>query len=204
MEAWAKGEVSIFDTVTSAAKEMAAAGADEVGKRFNKLLSGIKSDLSNTFDMPKAETFSLGGLPSGTTAVAEAGEKAASTVSAAFKSAADGIRVDFRDVAEGTEGVFASIGQSFKNSILNSLNDLASNALSGAVGGIFGGIIPGFASGGRPPVGAPSIVGEEGRELFVADRPGTILSNLPIRMIHLQASLRIKTCTYGLIFSHDL
>ncbi|EKE72484.1 hypothetical protein, partial [Oceanibaculum indicum] len=31
--------------------------------------------------------------------------------------------------------------------------------------------------GGRPPVGRPSIVGERGPELFVPDRPGTIIPN---------------------------
>ena len=35
----------------------------------------------------------------------------------------------------------------------------------------------GFADGGRPPVGVPSIVGEEGPELFVPDTPGTIVPN---------------------------
>jgi lambda family phage tail tape measure protein len=34
----------------------------------------------------------------------------------------------------------------------------------------------GFAAGGRPPVGRPSIVGENGMELFVPDTPGRILS----------------------------
>lgn len=34
---------------------------------------------------------------------------------------------------------------------------------------------PAFAEGGRPPVGRPSIVGEEGPELFVPDRPGRII-----------------------------
>ena len=37
--------------------------------------------------------------------------------------------------------------------------------------------IPGFADGGRPPVGKPSIVGEEGPELFIPDIAGTIVSN---------------------------
>ena len=36
---------------------------------------------------------------------------------------------------------------------------------------------PGFAKGGRPPVGELLTVGEKGRELFVADRSGTIVSN---------------------------
>ena len=34
-----------------------------------------------------------------------------------------------------------------------------------------------FKIGGRPPVGEVVSVGEQGRELFVADRPGTIISN---------------------------
>ena len=35
----------------------------------------------------------------------------------------------------------------------------------------------GFADGGRPPVGQPSVVGERGPEMFVPDRPGTIVPN---------------------------
>lgn len=38
----------------------------------------------------------------------------------------------------------------------------------------FGGF---FADGGRPPAGIPSVVGENGPELFVPDRAGTIVSN---------------------------
>ena len=34
-----------------------------------------------------------------------------------------------------------------------------------------------YAEGGRPPVGKVVSVGEEGRELFVADTSGTIISN---------------------------
>jgi len=43
-------------------------------------------------------------------------------------------------------------------------------------GGLLG-LIPGFATGGRPPVGRPSIVGERGPELFVPGRSGTIVPN---------------------------
>lgn len=35
----------------------------------------------------------------------------------------------------------------------------------------------GFQGGGRPPVGRPSVVGERGPEMFVPDRPGTIVPN---------------------------
>ncbi len=44
-------------------------------------------------------------------------------------------------------------------------------ALKG-IGGFFN-----FANGGRPPVGAASIVGERGPELFVPDSAGTIIPN---------------------------
>jgi len=37
--------------------------------------------------------------------------------------------------------------------------------------------IGGFADGGRPPVGVPSIVGENGPEMFIPDRSGTIVPN---------------------------
>tara|TARA_R100001591_G_scaffold116363_1_gene133244 strand:- start:134 stop:2653 length:2520 start_codon:yes stop_codon:yes gene_type:complete len=60
--------------------------------------------------------------------------------------------------------------------------------LSGLLGGSgipgVGGIIKkvgkffgGFAEGGRPPVGLPSIVGEQGPEVFVPDSAGTIVPN---------------------------
>lgn len=35
----------------------------------------------------------------------------------------------------------------------------------------------GFASGGRPPVGRPSLVGERGPELFVPDSSGVVVPN---------------------------
>lgn len=44
------------------------------------------------------------------------------------------------------------------------------------------GAIPGFASGGRPPVGSPYLVGENGPELRIDGRPGTIIPNNRIAM----------------------
>lgn len=48
------------------------------------------------------------------------------------------------------------------------------SAFSTAIGSIFGGS---FASGGNPPVGKASLVGERGPELFVPKVPGTIIPN---------------------------
>ncbi len=46
------------------------------------------------------------------------------------------------------------------------------------IGGFIGGIIGGlFAEGGNPPVGKPSIVGEQGAEIFVPRTAGTIIPN---------------------------
>lgn len=66
------------------------------------------------------------------------------------------------------------------------LNDLSSTLIRLGVNTILGGIAPGifgslpmlnFASGGRPPTGRPSVVGEKGPELFVPKRSGTIIPN---------------------------
>jgi hypothetical protein len=40
-----------------------------------------------------------------------------------------------------------------------------------------GGGLPSFQYGGRPQVGQPSLVGEQGPEIFMPDRPGTITPN---------------------------
>jgi len=57
---------------------------------------------------------------------------------------------------------------------------LGGTGSGGLLGGIFTGlksILPGFASGGRPEVGMPSIVGEKGPELFIPDNAGTVIPN---------------------------
>jgi hypothetical protein len=46
----------------------------------------------------------------------------------------------------------------------------------GGIGSMLGGLL-GFAEGGTPPVGRPSIVGENGPELFVPKSSGTIIPN---------------------------
>lgn len=50
----------------------------------------------------------------------------------------------------------------------------ADQSFKGLLGGMFGG---GFASGGQPPLGKVSLVGEQGPELFVPSQKGTIIPN---------------------------
>ena len=84
-----------------------------------------------------------------------------------------------KSVAEDEEtlvvGAQAGIGQSAAQGgwigVLVYLGVLA------AALGATAGMARGFATGGRPPVGQMSMVGERGRELFVPDQPGTILPN---------------------------
>jgi len=70
-----------------------------------------------------------------------------------------------------TEPLFASLFSSEKSGG-------GEGGILGAIGGLFGGF---FADGGRPPVGRPSVVGEDGAELFVPDSAGTIVSNDRLR-----------------------
>lgn len=61
------------------------------------------------------------------------------------------------------------------SNILSQLGGMFLNAGFNGLGTALG--IPTFADGGRPPVNAPSIVGERGPELFVPDTAGTVVSN---------------------------
>ncbi|HEY2361207.1 MAG TPA: hypothetical protein VGK36_08835 [Candidatus Angelobacter sp.] len=53
----------------------------------------------------------------------------------------------------------------------------AAGAAGSSAGGGISGILAGFADGGDPPVGMPSIVGEDGPEIFVPQSAGTIIPN---------------------------
>ena len=70
----------------------------------------------------------------------------------------------------------------FANSVIQDiekiiLKAMVAKTMTAAFGGTaFGGLL-GFANGGEPPVGVPSIVGENGPELFVPNRSGTIIPN---------------------------
>ena len=63
--------------------------------------------------------------------------------------------------------------------------------VSGIVGSIFGGI-GGFAAGGQPPVGQPSIVGEQGPELFVPSTKGTVIPNDKMGMGGMSVNININ------------
>jgi len=76
----------------------------------------------------------------------------------------------FGSFSKGGGGLFGFFGDLFGGG--GGGTGIAGSALSS--GSSFGGF---FADGGRPPVGLPSVVGEEGPEVWFPDRPGTIVSN---------------------------
>jgi len=67
------------------------------------------------------------------------------------------------------------LGQALQEIASSLLKDVGRMLLKAGIGGLGSGFgIPGFSAGGRPEVNAPSIVGENGPELFVPDTNGTI------------------------------
>jgi len=104
---------------------------------------------------------------------------AAEELNGAFKKVGDSIATNIRDsLVEAIKGT-----QSLGDMARNIINDLADSLIRLGVtsmlktygGGFFSGL--NFASGGRPPVGQASLVGEKGPELFVPSQSGTIVPN---------------------------
>jgi len=93
-----------------------------------------------------------------------------------YDGIANSIQSGLVDAIEGAINGTKTLGdvaRSVFGAIQRQLIDFAATSFLKAIPGI-GGF---FANGGRPPVGKPSIVGERGAELFVPDRPGTIIPN---------------------------
>lgn len=79
-------------------------------------------------------------------------------------------------------GIGSYMNYSQNQNLLNSLNQQSYNNNGYAPSGtqVVGGKVVGYRKGGRPPVNTPVIVGEDGPELFITDRPGTIIPNQQI------------------------
>jgi hypothetical protein len=120
----------------------------------------------------------------------------------AANSVGDAFSAAFRDVATGSKSAQAALSDMFRNigasfldmaaqimtqQVVLKLLGLAAGALGGGGGGFTAAPLPGFsgtgsglgiagfASGGSPPVGKVSLVGEKGPELFVPRSSGTVI-----------------------------
>ena len=98
----------------------------------------------------------------------------------AFQKIGDNIATGVSDALVGAIQGTRSLGDAARGILQGIASDLlrlgVNTFLSSTFGGIFGSLDT-FATGGRPPVGKPSIVGEKGPELFVPSTAGTIIPN---------------------------
>ena len=106
-----------------------------------------------------------------------------------FNDGLDGMLAGFTDMLRRLAAEVAA--QEVLGSLFGEAGGGAGLLGEGGLGAIIGGLFsasgggaplgdlygPGFAAGGRPPVGVPSLVGEDGPELFVPDRSGVIVPN---------------------------
>ena len=92
------------------------------------------------------------------------------------QSIASGVVDTLSAAVDQTESLAEAAGNTLRN-IANTLLQLGVNTALGAAfpGSSLFKNLSGFASGGRPPVNKPSIVGERGPELFVPSTSGTIV-----------------------------
>jgi hypothetical protein len=140
----------------------------------------------------------MGGAAGGATLALTALATAASAAAAAQGGgAAGGLAQAFSSGGLGGSlitSLFSGGGPDF------GIGSVVSSGLSGAFDGVglptdmitslFSGGLLGFAGGGRPPVGRPSIIGENGWEVFMPDSAGTIFnqSQLPDAFVPSKAS----------------
>lgn len=131
------------------------------------------------------------------------GEETASKMKDNLKSLAQQAQDVFGEAfnalfTEGFQGFKEKLIQGFSQMLQQLASQLAQSLLMGLfkklLGGVLGGALGGggggvgdafggyFASGGRPPVGRPSIVGERGPEVFVPDVAGLIIPNQGLAM----------------------
>ena len=100
-----------------------------------------------------------------------------------FEQIGNTIATGISDALVGAIEGTRTLGEAARNILSNIANQLLQLGINtflfsafGGAGGIFKNL-PTFASGGTPPVGKPSIVGEKGPEIFVPSRSGKIIPN---------------------------
>ena len=130
-------------------------------------LEGIKNKIDEQVD-------SLSEAATATDKLNESTKDIKSNFEKIGESIASGVSDNLVAAIQGTKSL-GDAAKSILNDLSSSLIRLGVNTILGGIPG-FGGLL-GFASGGNPPVGKPSIVGEKGPELFVPKRSGTIIPN---------------------------
>ena len=145
------------------------------------------------------------------------------TIAGSFEESFKGIVNGTMSIKDAFRNMLDSIANHFINTAAKMMANRLQSGLLGMLGGVFGGgggggflgsvgnskltgafsggggISPllGFASGGRPPVGRPSIVGERGPELFVPRSAGTVVPNEKIGGTNITNNISISVDASG-------
>ena len=163
------------EDLSAAQAEELVAGLDQITERYKAIADAQTKNLevSRSWEQGWKEAFD-NYMDNATNAATKAGEVFGS-ITRNMESAID----KFVETGKFSFGDFArSIIQDLIKIELKAQATKILGAIGGE-GGIFGAIgkIFGFAEGGTPPLNKPSIVGENGPELFVPRTAGTIIPN---------------------------
>lgn len=145
---------AVFQSIFSEIQNVNS-GLDNMGSSLDGLGGGfdnLGSTASNVFGQMGSDANSL-----------------TSSMSNSFNSLFGSLGGGFGGIGGGGGGLFGGL--------LGGITNIF-GSLFGGIGDIFGGLFGGFfASGGQPPTGKVSVVGEQGPELFVPNTSGTIIPN---------------------------
>jgi hypothetical protein len=152
-------------------------------ERAQQLADGLKAIYEGYEGIANAQIDALGGTTEFTKGLTDSWD--------AFKTKAQDTAGDIKNTFDtfttGMEDAFVKFAQTGKLSFSDLANSIVADLIRISVRkSIVGlGTLFGFAEGGNPPVGVPSIVGENGPEIFIPNTAGTIIpnkgnSNIPI------------------------
>lgn len=164
-----------MDLSVQQAKELAD-GLEKIAEAYGKIAEAQMANLaqSRTFEQGWTDAFNT--YIDEATNAANRGRDAFTAFSSGINNAID----NFVNTGKFKFGDFAkSIIQDLLKIELKAQATAIFKSAAGGLGSLLGGLgsIFGFAEGGNPPVNKPSIVGENGPELFVPKSAGTVIPN---------------------------
>jgi lambda family phage tail tape measure protein len=152
-----------------------ADGLGLIAEKYKEIAQAQTANLltSRTWEQGWADAFNsyMDNATNAATMAGQAFNSVTSNMNTAIDRFVDGSTMKFSDLAK-------SIIRDLIKIELKAQATKILSGISGGIGGFFGSLFGGFfANGGQPPIGKPSIVGENGPELFVPKTAGTIVPN---------------------------
>lgn len=154
-------------------------GQNQASAEYQNAWNRWNADRNNVYNMVAGVS---GTGQTAATTLGNTGANATNAASGYNMTGANAVAQGYINSAAATNSGYQGINNAFQSGLgtyMNySQNQNLLNALQNNIATTMSGPrVAGYRKGGRPPLGTPVIVGEEGPELFVADRPGTIIPN---------------------------